>query len=203
MIKAKHNPFYIWFFWRYFHWKESLNFRKTTIFRDFDIPENQSVLLLQNHFSWWDGSWSYRISTEIFKRKFHVMMLENQLKKRMFLSKCGVFSITKNNRDFLNSLNYTAELLQNPNNLVTIYPTGIMQTQHQQNHPFQQGISRLTEGSANHFSIVLAVILVDYFGFAKPEIRIYLEEYQGERNLESIEQAYHSFYKSCIDRQTE
>ena len=203
MIKAKHNPFYIWFFRSFFHLKESLNFRKTTFFRDFDIPENKSVLLLQNHFSWWDGSWSYRISTEIFKRKFHVMMLEDQLKKRMFLSKCGVFSIQKNNRDFLNSLNYASELLRNPNNLVTIYPTGIMQTQHQQNHPFQQGISWLTEGSANHFSIVLAVILVDYFGFAKPEIRISLKEYQGERNLESIEQAYHSFYQSCITKQTE
>lgn len=203
MIKAKHNTFYIWFFRRFFHCKESLNFRKTTFFQDFDIPENQSVLLLQNHFSWWDGFWSYRISSEIFKRKFHVMMLEDQLKKRIFLNKCGVFSIQKNNRNFLNSLTYTAELLQNPNNLVTIYPTGVMQTQHRQIHRFQQGISRLVEDSGSQFAIVMAVILVDYFGFAKPEIRFYLKEYNGERNLESIENAYHLFYQSCIDRQTE
>jgi len=203
MIKAKHNPFYIWFFHRFFQFKESLNFRKTTFFRDFDIPEDQSVLLLQNHFSWWDGFWSYRVSSEIFRRKFHVMMLEDQLKKRLFLSKCGVFSIQKNNRDFLNSLAYTAELLRNPDNLVTIYPTGVMQTQHQQTHHFLQGISRLIKDSSSQFSIVMAVILVDYFGFAKPEIRIYLGKYQGERNPESIENAYHLFYQSCIDRQTE
>jgi hypothetical protein len=69
--------------------------------------------------------------------------------------------------------------------------------------PFQKGINPIVEGSTGHFTIVLAVFLVDYFGFARPEIRIYLENYSGERTVSALEKAYDSFYQSCISKQTE
>jgi 1-acyl-sn-glycerol-3-phosphate acyltransferase len=203
MIRAKHNKLYIWFFRSYFRMLERFYFRKITFMQDAAIPENQSVLLLQNHFSWWDGYWSYQLSRKIFKRKFHVMMLAEQLQKRLFLNKCGVFSIQKNNRDLLESLNYTTELLRDRRNLVTIYPTGVMLTQHQQNLKFQQGIGRIVEGQTDHFAIVFAVFLVDYFGFATPELRVYLQQYSGERTVDTIENDYHLFYLSCVNKQTE
>lgn len=203
MIKAKHNPLSIWFFRNFFRMLEWFYFRKMTVFSDVKLSENQSVLLLQNHFSWWDGYWSYRLSREVFRRKFHVMMLEEQLQKRLFLNHCGVFSIQKNNRDFLESLNYASGLLRDPKNLVTIYPTGVMLTQHQQNLKFQKGINHIIEGKTDHFVIVLAVFLVDYFGFAKPEVRVYLQKYTGERTTEAIEKAYHLFYQTCVEKQTE
>jgi hypothetical protein len=181
----------------------TIYFRKLTVVSDCKISENQSVLLFQNHFSWWDGYWSDLLSNSIFERKYHVMMIEEQLKKRMFLNNCGVFSIQKNNRDFLNSLNYASEILKGPKNLVTIYPTGVMLSQHQQNMPFQKGINRIIQGETDHFAIVFAVFLVDYFGFVRPEIRIYLENYSGERAAEAIEKAYHSFYQTCISKQLE
>lgn len=203
MIKAKHNNFYIWFFRKFFGTLRAIHFRKLTIISDVQIPENQAVLLFQNHFSWWDGYWSDLLSKEVFRRKFHVMMLEDQLRKRMFLNRCGVFSIQKNNRDFLNSLNYASEILKDPKNLVTIYPNGVMLSQHQQVIEFQQGINRIVQGPTDHFAIVMAVFLVDYFGFARPEIRIYLENYSGDRTVESLEKAYATFYQSCIIKQTE
>ena len=203
MIEAKHNKLYIWFFRKYFGVVRKIQFRKLSIITDISIPEHQSVLLFQNHFSWWDGYWSDLLSKEIFKRKFHVMMLEDQLRKRLFLNRCGVFSIKKNNRDFLNSLSYSSELLRDPNNLVTIYPSGVMLTQHQQWIHFQKGIDRILFGETSHLAVVLAVFLVDYFGFARPEIRIYLESYSGEKTVQAIENAYHLFYQTCILKQTE
>jgi 1-acyl-sn-glycerol-3-phosphate acyltransferase len=174
-----------------------------TVVSEVIVPENQSVLLFQNHFSWWDGYWSYLLSWKIFRRKFYVMMLEEQLRKRMFLNRCGVFSIQKNHRDFLESLRYSSEILSSPNNLVTIYPSGVMFTQHQQTIRFQSGIDRIVKSETENFSIVLAVFLVDYFGFPRPEIRVYLENYSGERTVEALENAYHSFYQSCVEKQTE
>jgi 1-acyl-sn-glycerol-3-phosphate acyltransferase len=203
MIKARHNKLYIWFFRKYFGILSRINFRKLILVSDFSIPENQSVLLFQNHFSWWDGYWSDLLSKNVFKRKFHVMMLEEQLRKRLFLNHCGVFSIQKNNRDFLNSLSYAAEILNDLKNLVTIYPTGVMHSQHQQTMQFQNGINRIVEGQTGHFAVVFAVVLVDYFGFVRPEIRIYLENYSGERNVIALEKAYHLFYQTCVDKQTE
>lgn len=203
MIKAQHNRLYIWFFRFFFGFLHHVYFRKLTVFSDISVPEHQAVLLFQNHFSWWDGYWSDLLSKNIFKRKFHVMMLEDQLRKRLFLIRCGVFSIRKNNRDFLNSLQYSSEILSNPKNLVTIYPTGVMLTQHLQMLRFQKGIDRIVQGGTKHFEIVLAVFLVDYFGFVRPEVRIYLENYSGERTVEALEKAYHLLYQRCVSKQTE
>jgi 1-acyl-sn-glycerol-3-phosphate acyltransferase len=203
MIKAKHNKWYIWFFRNFFRLAERLYFRKMTYSQKVKIPDNQSILLLQNHFSWWDGYWSYRLSRKFFRRKFYVMMLENQLRKRLFLNSCGVFSIQKNNRDLLNSLSYTNEILRNPMNLVTVYPTGELLSQHQQMMQFQKGIERILEGHTEHFAIMFAVFLVDFFGFARPEVRVYLENYSGERTVVALEKAYDSFYQLCVTKQME
>ena len=203
MIKARHNKISIWFFRNYFGFLHAINFRKTSIVSNLSIPDDKSVLLVQNHFSWWDGYWSYRLSSKVFRRKFYVMMLEEQLRKHIFLNRCGVFSIKKNNRDFLNSLSYTSEILNDSQNLVTIYPAGVMLSQHRQKIQFQNGIDRILSGDTEHFEIVLAVVLVDYFGFSRPEIRIYLEQFSGERTKGALEKAYHLFYEDCILKQTE
>jgi 1-acyl-sn-glycerol-3-phosphate acyltransferase len=203
MIKAKHNSLYIWFFWSFFELMGKIHFRRRSIISKPVIPENHSVLIFQNHFSWWDGYWSYLLSRKVFKRKFYVMMDEKNLRDRMFLNRVGVFSVQKNSRDLLNSLNYTSELLKDPENLVTIYPTGAMYTQHQQTFSFQKGIDRILMNETNNYSIVFAVFLVDYFGFARPEIRIYLENYSGDRTSEALEKAYYEFYQACINKQTE
>ncbi len=121
----------------------------------------------------------------------------------MFLNSCGVFSIQKNNRDFLNSLDYTSEILMDPKNLVAIYPAGEMFTQHRQTVQFQAGIERVFHSEHEPFSIVFAVFLTDYFGFSRPEIRLYLENYSGERTMLAMTDAFNSFYQYCVSKQTE
>ena len=203
MIKAKHNRLYFWFFWSYYELARKIHFRKLTIITQPVISENHSVLLFQNHFSWWDGYWSYLLSRSVFKRKFHVMMDEQNLRKHMFLNRIGVFSVQKNSRDILESLKYSSEILNDPNNLLTIYPSGAMYTQHQQVIQFQGGTDRILKGEKKNLSIVFAVFLVNYFGFARPEIRIYLENYAGDQSTESLTNAYNLFYKNCVEKQTE
>lgn len=204
MIKARYNRFYTWFFFDvYFRLKFEIQFRKMTFLGELNVKKDQSVLLLQNHYSWHDGYWSYAISKQIVGRRFHVMMLEEQLLKRKFLHRCGVFSVRKNSREMLESIEYTKALLINPGNLVTIYPTGQFHTLHHQNLKFQKGIERIVGNDSEHISIVMAVTLVDFFGFPSPEVRIYLENYSGHRSVEAIEKAYLSFYQQCISKQTE
>jgi len=202
MIKANYNAVSLWFFSSYFRVLQKIFFRKISVITSDVFAEDQSVLLLQNHFSLYDGYWSMYLCHKVFKRRFHVMMLEEQMKKRMFLARCGVFSVRKNSRDLLESLKYAAELLQNPQNVVTIYPSGEILSQHLQHFTFQRGFARLA-GDKNNCSIALAVVLVDYFSLARPEIRIYLQNYSGERTAAAIENAYCLFYQSCISKQIE
>ena len=202
MIKANYNPLSLWFYSSYFRVLQKIFFRKISVITEDLFHEGQSVLLLQNHFSLYDGYWSMYLCHKVFRRRFHVMMLEEQMAKRMFLTRCGVFSVRKNSRDLLESLDYASELLQNPRNVVTIYPTGEIISHHLQNFTFQRGFARLASDK-NNCSIALAVILVDFFSMARPEIRIYLQNYSAEKTAKAIENAYLSFYQSCILKQTE
>jgi len=202
MIKAKPNPISLWFYSSYFRVLQKIFFRQISVITQSVFPEGQSVLLLQNHFSYYDGYWSMYLCHKIFRRRFYVMMLEEQMARRLFLARCGVFSVRKNSRDLAESLNYAAQLLQNPQNVVTIYPSGEIISHHSQNFTFQRGFARLAADN-NHCLIALAVVLVDHFSSARPEIRIYLENYLGEKTASSIENAYHMFYQSCIEKQTQ
>jgi 1-acyl-sn-glycerol-3-phosphate acyltransferase len=202
MIKANYHPFSLWFYSSYFRVLQKIHFRKISVISIDVFPEDQSVLLLQNHFSYYDGYWSMYLCHKIFRRRFHVMMLEEQMKTRMFLTRCGVFSVRKNSRDLIESLNYAAELLQNPDNVVTIYPSGEIRSHHLQNFTFQRGFARLAGDKKNNTAIAFAVVLIDHFSKARPEIRIYIENYTGGRTAEAIEKAYHSFYHDCILKQT-
>jgi len=202
MIKANPNRFSLWFYSSYFRVLQKLYFRKITVISDKVFPDDKSILLLQNHFSYYDGYWSMYLCHKLFRRRFHVMMLEEQMKKRMFLTRCGVFSVRKNSRDLVESLQYAASLLKDPSNVVTIYPSGEIISHHQQNYPFQRGFARLT-GDDVPCSIAFAVVLIDHFSFARPEICIYVEKYSGETSAKLIESAFHTFYHSFILRQIE
>lgn len=202
MIKARPNPLSLWFYSSYFRVLQKVFFRRIRIMSEGSFARDRAVLLLQNHFSYYDGYWSMYLCRKVFRRQFYVMMLEEQLAKRMFLTRCGVFSVCKNNRDLVESLNYAASLLQNPENVVTIYPSGEIISHHRQNFSFQRGFTRLID-SNNDCNIAFAVVLVDHFSEVRPEIRMYVENYLGEKTALAIENAYHTFYQSCILKQTE
>jgi 1-acyl-sn-glycerol-3-phosphate acyltransferase len=201
MIKARYNPVWLWFYSSWFRVLQKVYFRKISVITGDVFPEGRSVLLLQNHFSLYDGYWSMYLCKKIFRRRFHVMMLEEELAKRMFLTRCGVFSVRKNSRDLVESLTYAADLLHDPGNVVTLYPSGEIISHHRQNFPFQRGYIRLAGNRDNHSHLALAVVLVDHFSRTRPEIRIYLKNYSGERTAEAIESAYHLFYQSCVTNQ--
>lgn len=202
MIKARPNPFSLWFYSSYFWVLQRLFFRKISIHCESGFPKGRAVLLLQNHFSYYDPYWSVILSQRLFRRKFYAMMLEEQLLKRMFLTRCGAFSVRRNSRDVLESLDYAAGLLSDPFNMVVIYPSGEIISHHRQNFPFQRGFARLLRDD-NNCLVALAVVLVDHFRSARPEVRMYVENYSGEKSASAIENAYHSFYQSCILKQTE
>ena len=119
----------------------------------------------------------------------------------MFFNRCGAFSVKRNSREVIDSLRYTSSVLDNPQNLVTIYPSGDIFSQHKQIIKFKKGIDRILSQS-KMVSIVLAVVLIDYFSMARPKINIYLKNYSGEQTAKAIENVYNSFYQSCILKQT-
>ena len=123
MIRARHIPFWLKFFNFYSNYMIKRHFHEVKIYGDTE-QKDHAVMIIGNHFSWWDGFFVYYLNRMRFNKRFHVMMLEEQLSGRSFLNKAGAFSIRKNARSLIESLDYAASLLESPENLLLMFPQG-------------------------------------------------------------------------------
>lgn len=202
LIKARHRPFHLRFFRTYTRLMLHRHFRMIRIhgeLRDAGLP----VLLIGNHFSWWDGFIVNHINEKVFRRKMHIMMLEEELRGRMFLNKAGAYSIRKKSRSALESLDYTAALLREPGNLVALYPQGRFQPMSRSAVRFERGIERILPGMSQRVQLVYYAALVDYFAFKRPMLEIYLraEDNDFPSRTEDLEERYNRFLEECIEQQ--
>ncbi len=196
MIKGSHH----WFLYPFFVWYGRMRMKrhfKKIVISGSTPAENLPMLIVSNHFSWWDGFFIASLNREKFYKKFHVMMLEDQLKKNWFFQHTGAFSVRKNSKSIVESLNYAAELLQNPENLVTYFPQGKFESINQGKLHFEKGVEWLLKNLKNEVQVIFVANQVDYFERAKPHLFMHFEtyDYRG-KNLQEIEDDYNAFYHS-------
>jgi 1-acyl-sn-glycerol-3-phosphate acyltransferase len=201
ILKAKHNaviyPFFKWFI----RFKINRNFNPVKITNEI-IEKNLPVLLITNHNSWWDGLWVEYVNQQIFKRKYHFMMLEDQLRKFWFFNYTGGFSVRKNSKSIIETLDYTRQLLTNKNNLVLMYPQGEIQSMHEPVFKFERGLEHILKKIENPVQVVFMVSLVDYFSNPKPGLFLYLKEFDGmDFKTETILLKFNRFYADCVEKQ--
>ncbi len=159
------------------------------------------ILLICNHTSWWDGLWTLHINQQHYHRKYHFMMLEEQLQKNWFFKYTGGFSIRKNSKSVIESLNYTAELLADKKNMVLIFPQGEIGSMHDTNFIFEKGISKILQRTKNEIQIIFVANLIDYHSNVKPTLHAYMSDYSGSFETSEVQYAYNDFYKNCIANQ--
>ncbi len=197
MLKANHTKLTSNFIKYYSIWKTNKSFHSVNIsqnFKDKQLP----ILIIANHCSWWDGFWINYLNSKLFNRKFYFMMLEDQLRKRMFLLKTGGFSVNKASKSILETVNYTVELLKNPSNLVLIFPQGKIQSIYTQNFQFEKGIEAILKRTNNPIQIILVANLIDYYSHEKPSLFMYMKDYNSnDFSVNAIESTYNSFFSEC------
>lgn len=197
ILKATHNPFLYGFFRLYTRIRINVSFREVLIegdVKDTGIP----VLVIANHFSWWDGFWVMYMNMKLFRRKFYFMMLEEQLRKHIFFNKTGGYSVKRGSRSIIESIKYTIELLKDKNNMVLFFPQGRIVSNYQSSISFEKGIQKVICAVEGKAQILFEVNLVEYFSHARPSLYIYLFEYRGSGKMEEIEKAYNRFYESTL-----
>lgn len=202
MIQARHTAFYVRFFNFYSRLMIRSHFRRVRIIGNINA-DFMPVLMIGNHFSWWDGFFACYINQMILKKKFHIMMLEEQLRPRMFLNKAGAFSIRRGSRDALESLQYAAGLLSLPENLVVLYPQGEFESLYRYPVKFEKGIEKVSAMAGSSFEVVFYAALMDYFSYRKPSLSIYLKQVSHELSKSSValEKAYNDFLNDCRSHQ--
>jgi len=127
------------------------------------IDESKSLVIVPNHFSWWDGFFIYKVMKQNTNKVFHIMMLEEELKRYWFFQKLGAYSIKQNNpKSVLETLNYTIELLKNKNNMTVIYPQGEIQPQETNEIKFNQGVNYICKKADFEFQILPVAFRIFY-----------------------------------------
>jgi len=187
--------------------------------------DGKPILLLSNHMSWWDGFWANNLTRTMFRRRFHFMMLEEQLGKFSFFKYCGGYPVRKNSRQSVESLHYTLELLTHPQNLVLLFPQGKIESLYTRDFHFERGVDHVLKKAGDSIQVIFLACLVDYFSKAKPGLNLYFREYcpggspaenginevttcrvEGfdrhasgkEKTVETPERAYNRFYAECL-----
>ena len=138
---------------------------------------------------------------KVLHRKFYFMMQEDQLLKYRFFNQTGAFSIRKSSREALQSLSYASSLLEEPSNMVLIYPQGQLHSLYNSDFLFQRGLGRLIGGREGKLHLILSANMIDYWDHPRPSLSTYIEEYQGAMKLEALEEGYNAFYQSCLSTQ--
>jgi 1-acyl-sn-glycerol-3-phosphate acyltransferase len=185
-----------WITRRYFH---ELNFNAIT------IDQTKPVLLIANHFSSWDGLVLYAVNRKLFKKQFHVMLLEETSKKIPILKYAGAFSVNKQSRDMISSLNFATQLLADTNNLILMFPQGKLYSNLVNEVQFEKGIMKIAEKTKDDIQVVFAATFIENFQHKKPTATVYLKAANDNNfaDIDALQQAYQQHYKAARLQQTQ
>lgn len=209
MITASHKKRWVIFFRIYASWHLKRLFhdmRYHVLDNDIDIAKespgrahNGSILVVSNHFSFWDGFIHMLFVHKIFKKNIFIMMLEEQLKKHPFLRYGGCFSVHRGKRDVAESLRYSCEILENPANALLIFPQGEVESLYTNDFSFMKGAGYIMDHSAA-CQVWMNVNLINYYSLKKPVLNIYLKRYHGEAGL--LQESFNLFARECRKRES-
>lgn len=183
-------------------WILPRKFRKVQV-HGVALKPGYSILLLQNHISWWDGFWGSYLCYEHFHKQYHVMVQEDQLKKFPFFRYKGAFSVKKNSREVLESLSFGAGLLDNPQNMVLMFPQGRLQSMHVQDIEFENGVFRMMKEIKGPCQVIYCASVIEYLESFKPSVHLHLMDcgVVGELDMEALSETVSTFHRAALQKQ--
>ncbi|HTE02021.1 MAG TPA: lysophospholipid acyltransferase family protein [Mucilaginibacter sp.] len=202
MIPARRNTLLSNWFAKYMRYRMNKAFNRIEVL-PFTPKPGHSILLLSNHFSWWDGFFGNYLAYWHLKRKLYIMMQEDHLRKRMLFNLFGGFSIEKGSRETIKSLWYAADLLNDPENLVVVFPQGELASNHATEVIIERGIERLINHIKGPCQVVYSCVLIDYFESLKPSAYIHLFDcgVAGEVPFDEMVSNINTFHKQALKAQ--
>lgn len=198
MIYPKYHKVYSRLWSAYFNYIIKSNFHGFYFDTTFPIKNDKSVLVVANHFSWWDGFFIFQLNRLLFKKQFHVMMLEENLAKNKFLRYSGAYSVERSGRSLIESINFTHELLQDAHNMVLIFPQGEIKSAFQQSFLFEKGAYRIAQKNPD-IQLINVAMFTDYFEQKKPGVYLYLQEMENDQSatFNQFKNNYIQFHKDA------
>jgi 1-acyl-sn-glycerol-3-phosphate acyltransferase len=116
MIKADHKYWARALFNSYIKRLLKKHFNSFLLTNNLPDINNHKLIITPNHFSWWDGFFIDFVNEKLIKRKLHILMLEDQLKRYWFFRKLGAYGFNPSNpKSIIEAVNYTKDVLNDKN----------------------------------------------------------------------------------------
>jgi 1-acyl-sn-glycerol-3-phosphate acyltransferase len=202
MIYPKKNIIFKWSIQAYVYWL-AVRYLHRIDFNTIEVDKDRSILLIANHFSAWDTIVLYWINRKLFKKKFHAMILERTAVSEPFLKYAGGFSINKTSRDMVQSLDFAAKLLDDPGNLVLIFPQGKLYSNMVSEVIFEKGIMQVLKKATNKFQLIFAATFIENFDNFKPVANTSLKTgiANNFNTILDLQEAYQQHYTQSRQQQ--
>jgi 1-acyl-sn-glycerol-3-phosphate acyltransferase len=173
MIKASHRAYAHFLIRNYINYILKRQFHSISIIDDVPrINSDLPLIITPNHFSWWDGFFAYYLNEKTYRRKFHILMLEDRLREYPFFAKCGAFSIDRESvRSYVETFRYIDELFEKYGGRMVLfyYPQGEMKF-HREEILFKKGLGRLLELTGRRVNLLPLAVRVELLKQQYPEI---------------------------------
>lgn len=133
---------------------------------------NFSTIIFANHSNWWDAVLPFYLSYDVYGVNAYAMMDYKQLKKFRFFRMIGVFSVDRESRTgSYRSFKYAENLLNSQENVLWIYPQGVLLHSDVRPFKFEHGLARLITEVKNVNAIPM-VFSYEYLNEQLPEVFI-------------------------------
>ncbi|CAN5323974.1 hypothetical protein BH09BAC6_BH09BAC6_31890 [soil metagenome] len=145
------------------------------VIKGVDIKPRHSYLLMCNHFSFLDGFFSlYLCFKAIDKRqpvkRVYIMSVKKQMQKKPWLKYFGSFSVDPGKRSVNESLEFAAEKLSEPGNILFYYPQGNLESSHIRHIVFQDGVYEIITRIKGNCQLLWSSNITEYFESTKPSV---------------------------------
>ena len=133
------------------------------------------------------------------------MLLEATSKKEPMLKYGGAFSVSKGSKSILQSIDYAAQLLKDPQNMVLIFPQGALYSNFVNDIKFEQGIIKIMQKASNKFQLLYAATFIENFQHKKPTANVYLTQPTNctFEDIAALNADYQQHYNAARQLQTQ
>lgn len=141
---------------------------------EWDQFREHALLVLPNHFSWYDGFFIDYLNRYKINKKEHVMISEHILKKYNFFRALGGYSMNFFSKKHIDdSLFYTSQIMSNAGNMALMFPQGKIEPYGSSVHLKTDGIDFCVQHSKRSFYLLPVFFKIAYFHEPKPDLWAY------------------------------
>jgi hypothetical protein len=171
MIAARHQGWAELLFFPYVRGLLRRSFHRLCLLGEVPpLDRGRPLMIVPNHGTWWDGFFVYLLNRLLFGRKLHLMMLEEQLQRYGFFRRVGAFGIRPGlPRGVQEALRYSAEVLQDPDNALCLFPQGELRYHALRPLGFQRGLERILRLCGTSVQLLPLGIRCELLAAQRPE----------------------------------